>query len=87
MKITTDYKEFGRVYVYDDLWTQMNNGAKCSVINIVEILMDIKWYGNNFKAPISMKGPTSATIIVPAAQDLLRVQANTKKEYIDISCF
>ena len=65
----------------------MNNGAKCSVTNIVEILTDVKWCDNNFKAPIHMKDPTSGTIIVPAAQGWLRVQTNTKKEYIDILSF
>ena len=34
-----------------------------------------------------MKGATSSTIIVPADQGWLRVQANTKKGYLDILCF
>ena len=46
----------------------MDNGAKCSVTNIVEILRDVKWYNSKFKAPIYMKGKTSGTLIVPAVQ-------------------
>ena len=66
----------------------MNNRAKCPVTNIVEILMNVKWYGKkNFKTTIHIKDATSGTIIVPASQGWLRVQANTKKRYIDILCF
>ena len=34
-----------------------------------------------------MYGLTSGTIIVPAAQDWLRMQANVKEGYMDIPCF
>ena len=82
MRIKTDYKFFDMFSFNDDLQMQMNNGTKFLVIDIVEILTDVKWYDNNIKAPIFMKDAASSTIIVPVAQGWLRVQANTKKRYI-----
>lgn len=87
MKTTTDYKDFDRFSVYDDVWMQMNNRAKWPVTNIVALQTDTKWYDTNFKTPISMNGLTSGTIIVPAAQGWFKIQANMKKGYFDVSCF
>ena len=72
---------------YDDPRAQMDGGAKCSVINIVEILQDVKWFNIKDKAPVRIQGATSGNIIVPSAQGRLQVQAYTKQEFIDILCF
>lgn len=34
-----------------------------------------------------MRGATSGNIIVPSAQGLLRVQANTRDGFVDVLCF
>ena len=67
-----------RFCFYNDPRAQMDDGAKCSVTNIVEILQDVKWFNGKNKAPVPMQGATSGNIIVPSAQGKLRVQAQTK---------
>ena len=64
---------------YDDPRAQMDGGAKCSVTNILEILQNVTWFDKNKNpAPIHMKGATSGTLSIPAAQGWLQVQVNTK---------
>ena len=84
---TKKLRNFDKLCFYDDPRAQMDNGAKCSVTNIVDILRDVKWYNKKFKPPVHMKGATSGNIIVPAAEGLLRVQANTKLGHLDVLYF
>ena len=73
------YKHFDKLCFYGDPWAQKDNGAKCSVTNIVKIQRDVKWYNKKFKAPIHMKGAILGKIIIPAAQGWLWVYTNTKR--------
>ena len=81
------FTDFDKLCFYDDPKAQMDNGAKCSVTNIVEILQNVRWYDDKFKAPVHMKGATLVNLIIPAAQGWLRIQANTKSGYLDVLCF
>ena len=77
--IDQDYDK--KLYFYDDPCAQMDNSAKCSVTkcsvtNIVAILRDVKWYNSKLKAPIHMRGATSGTLIVLAAQGLSDVEVD-----------
>ena len=46
LKGKPDYKDFDKLCFYNDPRAQMDNGVKCSVTNIIEILRDIKWYNS-----------------------------------------
>ena len=52
---------------------QMDNGARCSVTNLVSILRDVCWFDKKHSAPVKMKGATSNAVIVPKAKGKLRV--------------
>ena len=72
---------------YDDPRAQMDGGARCSVTNLIDILHDVEFYDEKFKAPIKMKGATSEEIIVPEAEGKLRIQADVPAGYIDVCCY
>ena len=69
--------------LYDDPRAQMDESAKCSVTNILEILQNVTGVDKK-KDPVSvhMKGATSSTLIIHAAKGWLQVQANTKDGYL-----
>ena len=52
---------------YDDPRPQMDDRAKCSVTNKVEILQDVKWFNGKTKTSIQMRGAISGNIIIPSA--------------------
>ena len=65
----------------------MDNGARCSVTNLVSILRDVRWFDKKHPAPVKMKGATSNVVIVPKAKGKLRVQANVRQGYIDVHVY
>ena len=65
------HRNFDKIRFYDDPRARINNGAKCFVIKLVEILRRVRWYDDKFKPPIKMKGATSKEIIVPEAEGML----------------
>ena len=64
-----------------------DNGARCSVTNLVSILQNIRWFDKKHPAPVKMKGATSNTVIVPEAEGKLRVQANVCQGYVDVHVY
>ena len=56
---------------YDDPRAQMDEGAKCSVTNIVEILRNVTRFDQHKQAPVCMRGATSEKIIVQMAKGWL----------------
>ena len=72
---------------YGEPRAQMDNGAKCSVTNLISILRDVRWFDKKHPAPVKMKGATSKAIIVPEAEGKLRVQANVLQGYIDVHVY
>lgn len=66
---------------------QMDNGARCSVTNLVSILRNVRWFDKKHPAPVKMKGATSNTIIVPEAEGKLRVQANVRQGYVVVHVY
>lgn len=73
LKNKNDYNNFDKHCFYDFTCAQMDGGAKCSVTNIVEIVINFKWYNTKLKAPIHMKGATFGTIVLPVPLGWLRV--------------
>ena len=67
LKGKSDYKGLDKLCFYNDPCAQIDNGAKYSVTNTIEIQRDVKWYNSKFKASILMKAATSGTLIVPTA--------------------
>ena len=65
----------------------MDNGARCSVTNMLSILRKVKYFSKYYPAPVRMKGATSKDIVVLEAKRKLRVQADVSEGFIDIYVF
>ena len=73
-----------KIRFYDDPRAQrIDGGEKCSVTNNIDILCNVLWYDKN-KPIVHMRGASSGQIIVPVAEGLLQVHANTFDDYINV---
>lgn len=50
---------FDKIHFYDQPCAQMDSGTKCSVTNNIDLLWNVKWYGDKHKPHMHMKGATS----------------------------
>lgn len=76
--------------MYDVPCAQMDGGAKCSVINNLLFLKNVRFYNYNLLFPCKnkMKGATSkCIIIVPKEEGFLQVPTIVDEETIEIKCF
>ena len=72
---------------YDQPRAQIDNGAECTVTNLLHLLQKVTFYDKKHRCNVKMKGSTSKDTIVPEAMGLLRVKANCVEGFVDIHCY
>ena len=65
----------------------MNSRASVSVINLISLLHNVKFFNAKFKSNVCMHGATSKQIITPGAIGYMRVCALTRQGFIDLKFY
>ena len=67
---STTHSMQDKICFHRDTWAQiMNNGARCSVTNMISILQNAKYFDKYYLAPVRMRVTTSKAIIILEAED------------------
>ena len=66
---------------------QMDSGACMSVMNLISLLHNVKFFNVKFKNSVYTHGATSKQTIKTRAVGYMRVRSLTKQGFIDIKCY
>ena len=71
----------------DSFWAQIDNRVGVSILNLISLLHNVKFFNMKFKINVCIHGITSKQIITPHAVGYMRICALTRQGFIDIKFY